>query len=43
MRLGFAPRYLRYADVAHAARILAEVLTTGAWDQPKYHQRAAVT
>jgi kynureninase len=43
MRFGFAPLYLRYADIAHAARILAEVLSTGAWDQPKYHQRAAVT
>ena len=43
MRFGFAPLYLRYADIADAARILAEVLATGAWDQPKYHQRAAVT
>jgi kynureninase len=43
MRFGFAPLYLRYADIADAARILAEVLATGAWDQPQYHQRAAVT
>jgi kynureninase len=43
MRFGFAPLYLRYADIAEAARILAEVLTTRAWDQPQYHQRAAVT
>ena len=43
MRFGFAPLYLRYADIAEAARILAEVLATGAWDQPKYHQRAVVT
>ena len=43
MRFGFAPLYLRYADIGEAARILADVLTTGAWDQPKYHQRAAVT
>ena len=43
MRFGFAPLYLRYADIAEAARILAEILTTGAWDRPKYHQRAAVT
>ena len=43
MRFGFAPLYLRYADIAEAARILAEVLATRTWDQPKYHQRAAVT
>jgi len=43
MRFGFAPLYLRYADIAEAAHILAEVLTTQTWDQPQYHQRAAVT
>ncbi len=43
MRFGFAPLYLRYADIAEAARILAEVLATRAWDQPEYHRRAAVT
>lgn len=43
MRFGFAPLYLRYADIAEAARILAEVLATRVWDQPQYHQRAAVT
>ncbi len=43
MRFGLAPLYLRHADIDEAARILAEVLTTGAWDQPKYHDRAAVT
>lgn len=43
MRFGFAPLYLRYADIAEAARILAEMLATRAWDQPQYHQRAAVT
>jgi kynureninase len=43
MRFGFAPLYLSYGDIVEAARILADVLATGAWDQPKYHQRAAVT
>ncbi len=43
MRFGFAPLYLRYADIAQAAQILADVLASGAWDQPKYHQRATVT
>ncbi|MCZ6452841.1 MAG: kynureninase [Alphaproteobacteria bacterium] len=43
MRFGFAPLYLSYGDIVEAARILADVLATGAWDQPKYHQRTAVT
>ncbi|MDH3737967.1 MAG: kynureninase [Alphaproteobacteria bacterium] len=43
MRFGFAPLYLRYAEAAEAARTLADVLAARAWDQPKYHQRAAVT
>ena len=43
MRFGFAPLYLSYADIADTARILAEVLTSRAWDQPQYRQRAAVT
>lgn len=43
MRFGFAPLYLRYADIAKAAEILAEILTSGAWDQPNNHQRASVT
>lgn len=43
MRFGFAPLYLRYADIAEAARTLADVLTSRDWDKPQYHQRAAVT
>ncbi len=43
MRFGFAPLYLRYTDIAEAARILAEVLATRAWDRPEYHRRAVVT
>ncbi len=31
LRFGFAPAYLRYADMAEAARHLAEVLESGEW------------
>jgi kynureninase len=43
LRFGFAPLYLRYADVWAAARILAEVLDARAWDRPEFRQRAIVT
>ena len=43
LRLGFAPAYLRFADIAEAARHLAEVLETGEWERDEYSTRAAVT
>ena len=43
LRLGFAPAYLRFADMARAAQELADILATGAWDRPEFRQRAAVT
>lgn len=43
LRLGFAPAYLRFADMAAAARHLAEVLKTGEWQRDEYGRRAAVT
>ncbi len=43
LRLGFAPAYLRFEDIAEAARHLAEVLETGEWQEPKFQERAAVT
>jgi len=43
LRFGFAPLYVGHADVWDAVEILGEVLTTGAWDRPEFHRRAAVT
>ncbi len=43
LRLGFAPAYLSFADIAAAARHLAEVLASGEWQSDEYSQRAAVT
>jgi kynureninase len=43
LRLGFAPAYLSFANIAAAARHLAEVLATGEWQRSKYNQRAPVT
>lgn len=43
MRFGFAPLYNTEDEVTRAAEILAEILRTAAWDQPEFHQRAAVT
>jgi len=43
LRFGFAPLYLRFADVWDAAAALRDVLETGAWDRPEFHRRHAVT
>lgn len=43
LRLGFAPAYLSFADMAAAARHLAEVLASGEWQRPEFSRRAAVT
>jgi kynureninase len=43
LRFGFAPLYLRYADIFDAVQILRKVLATKAWDRAEYKRRAAVT
>ena len=43
LRFGFTPLYLSYADVAHAARVLADVLESGLWREPRFAVRGAVT
>jgi len=43
MRFGFAPLYNRYADAFRAAEILAAILDTREWDEPRFKARAKVT
>jgi kynureninase len=43
MRFGFAPLYNSFADMVRAAEILAEILESREWDQPRFKQRAKVT
>jgi kynureninase len=43
LRLGFAPAYLRFEDMAEAARHLAEVLESDEWQREEFSRRAAVT
>jgi kynureninase len=43
MRFGFTPLYTRFVDVVRAAEILANILSSAEWDQPRFKQRAKVT
>ena len=43
MRFGFAPLYNRFVEMVRAAEILSKILSTGEWDQPRFHERAKVT
>lgn len=43
LRFGFAPLYLRYADIQLAAETLKQVMDGDEWDRPEYRIRAAVT
>lgn len=43
IRLGFAPLYNSHAEVVRAAEILAEIMTSREWDQPRFWERAKVT
>jgi kynureninase len=43
IRFGFAPLYVRFRDVAAAARTLERVLREKLWDRPEYRLRAKVT
>jgi kynureninase len=43
MRFGFTPLYARYTDVVRAAEILAEILVSREWNQPRFKTRAKVT
>ena len=43
VRFGFAPLYNSFADVWRAADILADLLASRAYDQPRFRQRQRVT
>ena len=43
LRFGFAPLYNRFAEVVRAAEILADIVQSREWDQPRFKQRAKVT
>lgn len=43
MRFGFAPLYNRFEDAWRAADILADILESGCYREPRYGQRAKVT
>jgi kynureninase len=43
LRFGFAPLYIRFADVWDAVEQLLDVVTTGEWDDPRFTLRSTVT
>jgi kynureninase len=43
MRFGFAPLYNTHSEMIRAAKILADILATREWDQPRFKTRAKVT
>ena len=43
VRFGFAPLYVRHLDVVEAVIRLADLLASGDWDQPRFHERQTVT
>jgi kynureninase len=43
MRFGFAPLYNRFEDAWRAADVLAGILSSREWDQPRFKERAKVT
>ncbi len=43
MRFGFAPLYCAYGEIVRAAEILADILKSREWDQPRFMKRAKVT
>ena len=43
LRFGFAPLYVRHAEIWHAVDHLRTVMESGEWDRPEFHARASVT
>ena len=43
MRFGFSPLYNRFDDAWSAALIVADILDSGSWNDPRFHARQVVT
>lgn len=43
LRFGFTPLYTRFIDVVDAVTVLVDVLSTKAWNTPRFTKRSAVT
>jgi len=43
LRFGFTPLYVGYEDVWNAVDILADVMQSGVWQEPRFNIRSAVT
>jgi kynureninase len=43
LRFGITPLYIDRGDLDEAVSRLAEILTSGSWDQPQFHARSFVT
>jgi len=43
LRFGFAPLYVRHLDVFDAVASLREIVTTRAYDDPRFRVRAGVS
>ena len=43
LRFGFTPLYTRFVDAWDAAAVLADVLSSGVWREPRFARRATVT
>jgi len=43
MRFGFCPLYNSFTEIVRAAEILGDLLSSGEWNQPRFHERAKVT
>ena len=43
LRFGMTPLYVSYSEILRAVETLADIMESGAWDQPKYHARGVVT
>ena len=43
LRFGFTPLYTQFTDVWDAVAVLKDIMQSRAWEEPQFHERAAVT